>query len=218
MILFGHCPHHRVLVIGSGVGTVTQLIADTLDSRGSVTGIDLSPKSIEVAQRRFSDRPNVRLIAGDILEVDLDDRFDVVVLPDVLEHIPLEVHPQLFRRVANWMKDDGFAFLHYPNPHHLQWVCEHRPQLLQVVDQPIHADVLLSNTYPHGLYLDHYERYSIWVQEGDYVFAVLRSASGVNDFHDLPEPVPRLWLRIGRRIKRDVRALAQRRERDARIE
>jgi len=211
LVRFGLRPHHHVLEIGSGVGTVTELIADALDSAGSVTGIDISPKSIEIARRRLGNRGNVTLISGNILEVEVTDRFDVVVLPDVIEHIPLELHEQLFGRIAGWLRDDGFALLHYPNPHHLQWVHEHRPHLLQIVDQPIHADVLLANACPHGLYLDHYERYSIWVREGDYVFAVLRSLEGIGEFHDLPEPRPSLWVRMSRRAKRSLRLLARRR-------
>src|SRR5579859_3324656 len=80
LVRFGLRPHHHVLEIGSGVGTVTELIADALDSAGSVTGIDISPKSIEIARRRLGNRGNVTLISGNILEVEVTDRFDVVVL------------------------------------------------------------------------------------------------------------------------------------------
>jgi cyclopropane fatty-acyl-phospholipid synthase-like methyltransferase len=212
---FGLRRGHRVLEIGSGVGTLTALLAETLSPSGCLVGIDLSPKSIAAARARLSRYDNVELQAGDALQADIAGRFDVVVLPDVIEHIPLDLHAALFRRVASWLRDDGFALVHYPNPHHLEWVTEHRPDRLQIVDQPVHADVLLSNAYSAGLYLDYYERYSIWVQEGDYVVAVLKPSAGIAEFHDLPEPQPSMATRVRWRVRRDARRLAARLRRGA---
>jgi len=198
---FGLRPDHRVLEIGSGVGTLTALLAEALP-QGSLVGIDLSPKSIEAARARLARFPDVELIAGDVLEAGIDGRFDVVVLPDVIEHVPVELHGALFERVASWVRDDGFVFVHYPDPHHLEWTRRHEPQKLQLVDQAIHADVLTANAYANGLYLDRYERYSIWVREGDYVLAVLRPAAGVAEFHHLPPRRPSLAARAASRLRR----------------
>jgi hypothetical protein len=98
--------------------------------------------------------------------------------------------------------------LHYPNPHHLEWCHVNNPENLQIIDQPIHADVLLANAYRHGLYLDYYERYSIWIREGDYVVAVLRPGAGVGEFTRLPQPKPSLWARASHRIKRAARRMS----------
>lgn len=201
---FGLRPSDRVLEIGCGVGPLTQLLAEALP-QGSVLGTDLSPKSVAAARERLAPFGNVELVAGDALEVDLDERFDVVVLPDVIEHIPLESHDALFGRVASWVKPDGFVLLHYPNPHRLEWVREHDPERLQIIDQPIHADVLLATTYRHGLYLSYYERYSIWMREGDYVVAVLRPSAGVGEFTVLPQPRPSLRARVARLRRRLTR-------------
>jgi cyclopropane fatty-acyl-phospholipid synthase-like methyltransferase len=195
-------PNDRLLEIGCGVGTLTQLLAEALEPQGSVVGVDLSPKSIEAAKVRLARFTNVRLEVGDVLEIEMDRRFDVVVLPDVIEHIPLEQHPALFERLALWVQEHGFLLLHYPNPHHLSWCRDHHPEVLQIIDQPIHADVLLSNAYPHGLYLDFLETYSIWVREGDYVVAVMRPKAGVGTFTALPESPPSLIARIRRTIRR----------------
>jgi 2-polyprenyl-3-methyl-5-hydroxy-6-metoxy-1,4-benzoquinol methylase len=162
-------------------------------------GVDLSPKSIAAAQERLSGFGSVRLLAGDILELDLAGAFDVIVLPDVIEHIPLEDHQRLFGRVASWLHPSGFVLLNYPNPHYLAWCHEHRPDLLQVIDQPIQADVLLANARPSGLYLHHLETYSLWIKEGDYVLAVLRPVASADTFTDVvrqPSLVARLRHRI----------------------
>lgn len=198
---FGLRPDSRVLEIGCGVGPLTRLLAEALP-RGSVVGTDLSPKSVDAARKRLASFGNAELVAGDVLEVEIDGRFDVVVLPDVIEHIPLESHDALFGRVASWVKEDGFVLAHYPNPHHLEWFHVHHPERLQIIDQPIHANVLTANAYRHGLHLDYYERYSIWVREGDYVVASLRPSAGVGEFTRLPPPRPTLRARAARLRRR----------------
>jgi trans-aconitate 2-methyltransferase len=208
---FGLRPDDSVLELGCGVGTVTQLLSEELP-RGSILGIDLSPRSIATAQERLASRENVRLMAADVVSADVDGQFDVVLLPDVIEHIPLELHGALFARVASWVKPDGFVLLHYPNPHHLEWCHANHPERLQIVDQPIHADALTANAYRHGLYLSYYERYSIWLREGDYIVAVLRSSGGVGEFTRLPQPPPSLVTRVSRRAKGAVRRLSGRGE------
>jgi 2-polyprenyl-3-methyl-5-hydroxy-6-metoxy-1,4-benzoquinol methylase len=197
---FGWRPGDRVLEIGSGVGTLTELLAEGQREGGKLVGVDLSPRSIEAARQRLSG-PNIRLIAGDVLELELVGPFDVIVLPDVLEHIPLEHHERLFDRVARWLAPEGFVFLNYPSPHYLAWCHEHRPDLLQAIDQPIHADALLRNVYRSGLYLVHLETYSIWIQEGDYVMAVLRLDAAAHTFTAVVER-PTIMSRVRRRVAR----------------
>jgi cyclopropane fatty-acyl-phospholipid synthase-like methyltransferase len=202
---FGMRPDHSVLELGCGIGTLTGLLAEELGSGGSVTAIDLSPASIESAQQRLSGFDNVRLLAADVLETDLEGTFDVVVLPDVIEHIPLENHRALFERVASWVKPDGFALLNYPSPHYQEWNRKHHPDRLQIIDQTVHVDVLSSNTYPNGLYIDHLATYSIWIREGDYVVAVLRPLAGPGTFTELPRPRVSLVARVAGRLRRMVK-------------
>lgn len=207
---FGLQEGDRVLEIGAGIGTVTRLLSDAVGPRGRVLGVDLSPRSIAMARERLAMSGNVELVAADILHAELEGQFDVIVMPDVIEHIPLELHLALFERVAAWLACHGFVLLHYPNPNLLAWCHEHVPELLQIVDQPICADVLLANVYPNGLYLDHLETYSIWIHEGDYVVAVLRSVAAQQTFTHVAERGPSLRTRIAARIRRWVREADQR--------
>ena len=162
---------------------------------------DLSPKSIEAAKIRLSSFRNIRYAAGDVLEIEIEGVFDVVVLPDVIEHIPIESHPVLFKRIAAWLAPGGFVLLHYPNPFYLQWLHEHTPEVLQVIDQPIHADHLLANSYAAGLSLDFLQTYSVWTREGDYVVAVLKSLTATRTFtverkNSLLKRVRGRWVRF----------------------
>jgi trans-aconitate 2-methyltransferase len=199
--------HHgdRVLEVGAGIGTLTGLLAEELGPGGSLLAVDLSPHSIELARERLHSHANIELLAADVLELELERKFDVIVLPDVIEHIPLDLHDRLFGRLTGWLTDDGFIFLNYPNPLYLAWCHEHTPEVLQIIDQPVHADVLVSNAYRHGLYLDRLETYSLWVREGDYVRAVLRRCAGQQSFTRLSEPQPSLCGRLVGRVRRSVR-------------
>jgi len=202
---FGMRPDSSVLELGCGVGTLTGLLGEALGEGGSIVAVDLSPASIESAERRLGAFGNVRLLAGDVLEMELTGRFDVVVLPDVIEHIPVERHATLFQRVASWVKPDGFVLLHYPSPHYQDWTRAHHPERLQIVDQTIHLDALAANAYPHGLYVQHLETYSIWMREGDYVVAVLRPSTRAGEFTQLPPPRASLAARLVRRVRRLAR-------------
>jgi cyclopropane fatty-acyl-phospholipid synthase-like methyltransferase len=202
---FGLRPGHDVLELGCGVGTQTELIAADLQGSGRLLAVDLSPRSVELARARLSGRTNVEFIAGDAVELELDRMFDVIVMPDVIEHIPLERHGRLFINVRRWLKDSGFVLIHMPSPLYQEWCHRHRPDLLQIVDQAIHAKELLDNVEPSGLVLHYLNTYSIWVPEGDYQVVVLKPRV-VQDF-TLGGPPPSLRRRILaalRRIKRRV--------------
>lgn len=191
----------RVLEIGTGVGTLTGLIAAELDGDGSIVGVDLSPRSIGIARERLARFKGVQLLASDVLEAEVSGTFNVVVLPDVIEHIPLESHRALFQKIAEWLDPTGFVLLHFPNPFFLEWCRLHRPDLLQQIDQPIHLDLLAANVYAAGLWIETLKTYSIWVTEGDYQAAVLRPRPEKPDFTLVAEK-PSLVERVKGRIKR----------------
>lgn len=72
-----------VLDIGCGNGALTY---DVAKKAGQVVGIDLNEKSISLARQRYS-RGNIKYICGNVLNDLPDERFDVVILSNVLEHI-----------------------------------------------------------------------------------------------------------------------------------
>ncbi len=103
----------RVLEIGCGIGTVTSLLAHH-NSSGLILALDISPKSVEFAKRNLTHRPNVRFMVSDMSDFQHEGLFDFVVLPDVIEHIPLDQHPKLFGTIAKYMAPDGKILLMYP--------------------------------------------------------------------------------------------------------
>ena len=201
---FGLNQGNRVLEIGCGVGTLTSLIVPAIGPKGSLLAVDLSTRSIGAARERLARFRNVHFVAGDILELSMPNRFDVIALPDVIEHIPVELHPALFSKVASWVEPNGFVLLHYPNPYYLEWCRVHRPELLQIVDQSIHVDTLTANAYPHDLHLCFFETYSIWTREGEYQVAILRRNPERPNFTDV-ESDPRFLDRLRRLVTKLVK-------------
>jgi trans-aconitate 2-methyltransferase len=162
-----------ILVIGCGIGIETQLLA-SLVKRGHITATDISPESIEIAKQKLKHLNNVTLIAGDIIELDIKGKFDFIILPDVLEHIPIAQHSTLFKKLKSLLKDSGIILIHIPNPYNLQWDHIHDKDSLQIIDQPIYTNEFVQNAYPHGLYIHYLETYSIWKVNNDYQVIVLR--------------------------------------------
>ena len=76
----------RVLEVGCGMGTITQLLLD----RELVVGVDVVDEFIEHLQRAFRDRPGVQFLKRDLSQGadGLDGfRFDSAVSANVFEHI-----------------------------------------------------------------------------------------------------------------------------------
>lgn len=72
-----------VLDIGCGNGAVAQ---DISKKARCVFGIDLSEENIRGARRNFN-CSNIEYVAGDATTYDFNEKFDVIILSNVLEHI-----------------------------------------------------------------------------------------------------------------------------------
>jgi 2-polyprenyl-3-methyl-5-hydroxy-6-metoxy-1,4-benzoquinol methylase len=101
-------PGTRVLDVGCGVGRWSRLLA----GRGArVTGIDISPTMIEEARRRAADTgvaERCRFETHHLAELDVGERFDLVLAVTVLQHIldPLALRAS-FRRMVEHLAPGG---------------------------------------------------------------------------------------------------------------
>lgn len=75
----------KVLDIGCGIGALAFDIAENVNDI-KIFGIDISEQNIHKAQKLFS-RDNVMYIKGDALKDLPDDKYNVIILSNVLEHI-----------------------------------------------------------------------------------------------------------------------------------
>jgi trans-aconitate 2-methyltransferase len=172
---FGLQKNNAVLEIGCGIGTQTQLLAEYLLPTAKITANDISTKSVDIARKRLAKHTNIEWIAEDFLACNsIKEKYDVVLLPDVIEHIPIELHSDLFKKIHTCLKPSGFVLIHIPDPMFLDWCTVHMQDKLQIIDQPIFTDILIQNTYPHGYYIHYLKTYSIWIDNGDYQVIVLK--------------------------------------------
>lgn len=73
-----------ILEVGCGFGVISK----ELFKYGRVTGMDLSPKGIEFAQKL---NPELSFFHSDVLNYDFGDKkYDIVVNTEVIEHTPVE--------------------------------------------------------------------------------------------------------------------------------
>jgi trans-aconitate 2-methyltransferase len=183
-IKFGLKKTDTILEVGCGIGTQTGLLAEYTYGFGKVTAIDISAKSINYAKNHLKKYSNIDFLIGNIVEMrlEINDKFDVIILPDVIEHIPTEVHNKLFSILRSVIKDNGFVLIHIPNPNYLEWCQKHTKELLQIIDQPIYTNLLCSNVYPNDFYIHYLKTYEIWQNNCDYQVIILKPKSTANDF------------------------------------
>ncbi|MDR1372672.1 MAG: class I SAM-dependent methyltransferase [Dysgonamonadaceae bacterium] len=103
----------RILETGCGTAGV---LAAFLEAGCQGAGVDINENSINYAKRRLADHKNIILITKDIykidLEKDLHGKFDIIVLKDVIEHIPNQ--EKLFTALKNFLCSDGVIFFGFP--------------------------------------------------------------------------------------------------------
>lgn len=163
----------HVLELGCGVGSFTGLLQSVLPA-GALEAVDLSPASIELAQSRIG--ASAKFTAADILHYQPHaPQFDFIILLDVIEHIPLEQHDELWKHYEPKLKTGGRLVINLPNPAYLEWEQTQKPEQLQILDQPVPINQLLRQLFQTGLTLLQFETYTIW-SENDYHFIVFEKA------------------------------------------
>ena len=78
-----------ILDVGCGTGTLTSMIADKVNARESIFGVDLSPRMIEIAKKKTSKngrRVEYKVASSLALPFD-DETFDVVVTSLIYHHL-----------------------------------------------------------------------------------------------------------------------------------
>lgn len=113
----------KVLDIGCGEGSVS---ADMAKKARGVVGIDISKKNIISSRKKYF-KDNLQFIEGDATTFDFKEKFDVIILSNVLEHIKDRVKflekikklaPKILIRVplitrdwiSVWKKENNFNY------------------------------------------------------------------------------------------------------------
>lgn len=106
-------PQSSILEIGCGEGGN---LSPLLDMGCRITGIDIDADKIHAAETLYAEHPrqeNLSLICEDIYKVtELNEQFDVIILRDVIEHIPEQERFMPF--IRRFLKADGCIFVAFP--------------------------------------------------------------------------------------------------------
>jgi len=139
------------LDIGCGVGITTEHLRRCTKR---VVGTDLADKAIKVAKERhlYSD---VEYLAGDFTKLLFEEKFDLVCLFDVLEHILPEHRKNFLKNVISHCS--GIVAVSIPDPKVTARFKETNPGVLQIVDEEIHdkdlVDFIILEKYQKGVYI-----------------------------------------------------------------
>ncbi|ABP67272.1 Methyltransferase type 11 [Caldicellulosiruptor saccharolyticus DSM 8903] len=159
-------PYYSVLDCGCGIGIISEYIKNM--GVKEVIGIDISHENINYACETIKD---VIFLEGDIVEINLNKKFDVILMIDVLEHIPLEKYPQLFCNLKRHLKESGYVYMSIPTFEYNEFIRTYRPELLQIIDNSISMEMMVELCKYAKLKILFYNTYGIDVpfQYNEYI-------------------------------------------------
>ena len=109
----------HVLEVGCGEAGVLKAF---LEAGHSAVGIELQPARLELAKgflKDYTDRGKVALINKNIYDIDpendLEKKFDLIILKDVIEHIPEQ--DNLMAKLSTMLSPGGIMFFGFPPWH-----------------------------------------------------------------------------------------------------
>lgn len=159
----------QILVIGFGSGQVADYLAG-LTTSAHIRGVDVSSENVRIAKALF-EHPRVSFEQLDVTRQALEGSYDVIVLPDVYEHIPLAARAALHAELARSLAPNGRLILTLPSPGHQQALRE-QGHGLQVVDETVTLSDLVCLARDVGGELTYFNSISIW-RTNDYLHAVI---------------------------------------------
>lgn len=175
----------HVLEIGCGIGTVSHLILKQI-LEGSFVGLDISSESIKLAQQLNSFHKKAEFMVNDMSNFIHTTKFDFIVFPDVLEHIPVEQHANIFKTISELSTPNAVVLINIPEPNHLNWLRANHPEKMQIIDQSLSMHELLNNCYPFGFQVHSITPYHLYYDVPDYLSIVLMKNMVVHKVNLLP--------------------------------
>jgi len=97
-----------VIDLGCGTGISSQEVYQRIGNKGKLIGIDISPKMLEFAKKKFQGKDNVRFIIGDGYHLSdlVDEKVDVVLSNFTFYYFLSDLN-SLFRQVYKMLRPEG---------------------------------------------------------------------------------------------------------------
>lgn len=102
-----HAHGNSLLDLACGDGLLTSMFSTHFDR---IVGVDASGNHVTEAKKRL---PQAHFVENLIENFETDERFDMVLLLDILEHVVDPV--SVLKKAASFLKDDGILIVHVPN-------------------------------------------------------------------------------------------------------
>jgi len=170
-----------ILDIGCGIGWSSYEFHRNI-KESVVYGVDLSEQLIGIAKNLFKDE-NLNYMVVDITKnkLNFNNKFDVVVLLDVYEHIQVKFRKHFHDSLKNILAENFKIILTCPTIYHQEFLRKNKPDGLQPVDEDIALNEIidLANDLNAEVVLFDYK--SIW-RKYDYFHAVIER---INHFSPL---------------------------------
>ena len=160
----------RVLELGCAIGDICWRMS-RLWPEAEIVGLDVSPKSIEIANKLFGS-PTLTFIEGTLTSAQFSNKFDLIIMLDVYEHIPASDRPALHAALSRLLSPNGQIILSFPTPEHLAWLREHHPEQIQPVDEDVSVPTILALASDTATEVALFQKVGVWY-EGDYAHAVV---------------------------------------------
>jgi SAM-dependent methyltransferase len=130
--LLQHEPYQNVLEIGCGTGLILEELARRKHVH-SITGVDLTPSMLQIAQKRLQSFSNLQLLNQNVTQLHLDRQYDLVFSyggvwyfvvdadkePFLVSHIPGDQeNKEGFASLTKYVQKGGTFLLGIQGPHH----------------------------------------------------------------------------------------------------
>lgn len=160
----------RALDLGCAIGITTSRLTEALP-KITALGVDISSNNIQIANALFA-TPRTCFMTSDIAALCLDEKFDLVTLFDVYEHIRRDCRRQVHQVLSGVLSKSGKLFMTVPselNQHNMHTTETHR---LQIVDEPVTLEDAQRLAADIGGALQCYNHMHVW-RSYDYVHVLI---------------------------------------------
>jgi SAM-dependent methyltransferase len=162
-----------VLDVGCGIGASSASYIEGCTGT-TVHGVDISPNNIRVATALFGG-PRLRFSVSDMETPPDDQRYDLIALVDMHEHIPRDKWPRFHQVIEQCLGEHGTVVTTTPSPLHQQYLREHKPAGLQVVDETLELEDVAALADRLGGRVIRYDWVGVY-HRNDYVHTVISRA------------------------------------------
>ena len=177
----------RILIIGFGSGQVAYSLATKTANQATITALDVSAENLRLAQSLYP-HPRIEYQKLDVITEAVDGEWDVIVLPDVYEHIPAQARPVLHSKLNQGLTANGRVLLTIPSPGK-QDSLRTAGRGLQIIDETVTLIDLVRLADDVGGLLTYFNMISVW-ETDDYIHAAIeRGAQHVRAIRE-PDMIP----------------------------